>query len=507
MKRNVLKKTSWVIVSILTLLLFTQPTDAATADSRTIKNGQEWFDTSGNLIQAHGGGFMKYGAYYYWVGEDKLTNSARFNGVNLYRSKDLKNWEFVHQILSMSANPNLTGKTVERPKLIYNEKTKMFVLWAHWENGENYSSSHLLVATSQAIGGDYKVIRNFRPGAGEVADPGVDPTYTGTDGNYGYGSRDFTVYNDTSNHAAYLISTQNSSVMRVYKLTDDYTNVDWKNSYPLFAGKKREAPALVKVGDYYFLFTSSQSGWYPNQAMVSFTKDISDPNGWSDMQPVGNNSTFYSQPTNIMEISRPNGENQYIYMGDRWNPSKLGSSQYIWLPLTFKGTNVTMNYVSTWQLTHTGKIKTSKDKLLSENKPVTGSEAKAGFSLNQANDGNYVQELGSWNPSSAYMPVNVPFEWQVDLQKNKKLSRIDISFVSYNGSETYAQFQIYGSNDRSQWTLLKDESQNKTTSFISDDISGTYRYVKIAVSRVVNAHNGNAASWAAGFTEVQVYGK
>lgn len=41
--------------------------------------GAPWTDTSGNRIQAHGGGILKVGSTFYWFGEDKAANSALFS--------------------------------------------------------------------------------------------------------------------------------------------------------------------------------------------------------------------------------------------------------------------------------------------------------------------------------------------------------------------------------------------------------------------------------------------
>jgi hypothetical protein len=62
--------------------------------------GATWTDTSGNVIQAHGGGILKVGilsdrefsklthaqvgSTYYWHGEDKTANSALFHAVSCY---------------------------------------------------------------------------------------------------------------------------------------------------------------------------------------------------------------------------------------------------------------------------------------------------------------------------------------------------------------------------------------------------------------------------------------
>ena len=36
---------------------------------KSVKNGEVWKDTDGNMIQAHGGGICKAGGKYYWYGE------------------------------------------------------------------------------------------------------------------------------------------------------------------------------------------------------------------------------------------------------------------------------------------------------------------------------------------------------------------------------------------------------------------------------------------------------
>ena len=468
--------------------------------------GELWKDTDGEFIQAHGGGFLEYDGKYWWVGENKSHNGADFNGVNLYSSTDLKNWKYENTILQPSSHENLASCKVERPKLVYNKKTNKFVLWGHWETTDSYSASRLVVATSDTINGDYEYIKHFRPGVGVVGDE-TDPI-DGTNP-AGYGSRDFTIYIDEVNDKGYLISTQNHEDMRVYPLTDDYADVDYENSYKLFEGKRREAPALVKAGDYYFAFTSGQSGWYPNQCMYSYTKDISDPNGWSELKLIGNNTTFYSQPTNIMTLKSEDGNEKYIYMGDRWNSGKLGSSTYVWIPLEITGTEATMDFTPEWSFNvQTGEIDVEENYLVSEGKSseaLTGLGTDENYPLEKANDGIYTNINSSGGNSDFYKPSAVPFSWQVDLENVYDLSRIDISFNSWNGSESYHQYIVEGSNDKVNWTTILDESKNTMVGFRSNKLEGSYRYVRLSVSNVINAHNGNSASFAAGLVEVQIF--
>jgi hypothetical protein len=509
--------TAWAAVAALAATLLLGGQSAAAGPSRDevepVPVGQTWNDTSGNPIQAHGGGFLQYDGWYYWVGENKRHNSALFLAVSLYRSQDLRNWEFVGDLLTQDtpgvcATGTYDGAAckIERPKLVHNKATGQFVLWGHWETAENYAASHLIVATSDTIDGDYTIERNFRPGVGEVATEHADPTYEGADGRWGYGSRDFTVFQDPDTGQAFLVSSQDHLSMRVYPLTADFTDVDWRNSYSLFEGRRREAPALAKIDGEYVIITSAQSGWYPNQSLYASTSDIADPEGWSELAPIGNNTTYYSQPTNIMTIEGTDGGREYIYMGDRWNPGALGSSTYVWLPLEVNGTELAMGFHPEWGFdAATGSVVVPDVALVSEGRPVEAASPDAAYPPSAANDGIAYNRNTSGDNTNYYKPQGVPFTWQVDLGRKRDLSRVDLSWRSYNGSETYSQYTISGSKDGRTWVTLADRSANKTVGFTTDALDGRYRHVRIEVRNVVNNHNGNGAAWAAGLVEVQVY--
>jgi hypothetical protein len=111
----------------------------------------------------------------------------------------------------------------------------------------------------------------------------------------------------------------------------------------------------------------------------------------------------------------------------------------------------------------------------------------------------------SGDNTNYYGPSTLPFTWTVDLQKQVDLSRIDLAFRSYNGSETYSGFTVEGSNDDVTWTRLVSQLANKAVGFKSNPLAGHYRYVRVSVANVVNDHNGSSASWAAGLVEVQVF--
>src|SRR5690606_20517181 len=218
-------------------------------------NGVQWADTDGNPIQAHGGGILKVGADYYWFGENRNPDGTFF-AVSAYRSRDLKQWEFAGHALTMDSAPGLKPANVERPKVVYNEATGKFVMWMHWENGMDYGEARAAVASSDSVASGYDYHGSFRP----YQDRGV------TDhGKPGYMSRDCTLFVDDDGAGYFLSSTNENYDLNLYRLTDDYLEVD-ELVATLFPGGHREAPALFKRGDVYFLVTSGSTGWDPNQA-------------------------------------------------------------------------------------------------------------------------------------------------------------------------------------------------------------------------------------------------
>ncbi|HUC92847.1 MAG TPA: RICIN domain-containing protein [Paenibacillus sp.] len=279
------------------------------AASVSFTNAVQFKDTAGNVINAHGGGMIKVGSYYYWVGE----NRDGTNYVSLYRSTDLKNWEFRAHILSKSSAEELATANIERPKIIYNAATSKYVLWAHKENGVDYSEARVAVASSSNIEGPYTYQGSFRP--------------------LGYDSRDMTVYND--NGTAYLISaTRVNADLNIYRLTPDFLGVE-SLVQTLWPGAYREAPAIFKRGSTYFMITSGATGWNPNQAKYATASSIEGT--WSALANLADSTTYESQSTYVIPVEGSTATS-YLYMGDRWAGAwsrPVNESKYVWLPLQF----------------------------------------------------------------------------------------------------------------------------------------------------------------------------
>jgi len=447
--------------------------------SDKIRNGEFWYDTDGGLIQAHGGSMIKVGDTYYWFGEDKAHNSSSLMGISIYASKDLKSWEYRKTILTPLSNPQLAYSKIERPKVLYNAKTGKYVLWGHWETANSYSPSNIMVAVSDTVDGDYTFLYHTRPA--------------------GVSSRDFTLFQDDDGSAYLISASDNGTDTTFFRLTDDYLGVA-KNMYTIFENVKREAPAMVKQNGIYYLLTSGQSGWYPNQGKYATTTNLQDANSWSELKLFGDPSSFYTQPAFIFTINGTKGTIP-IYVGDRWNPTDLRNSQYIWLPLKLDKGTVGMDYTREWGLDSvTGEIAQTKELLVSQGRPVTASGAASGYAASAANDGNYTSYF-DWNSTS------FPAYWQVDLTRSYDLSRIDLSWKEANGSEVYYTYKVSGSNDNVNFIDLVDQSTNRTPSFNSHALSGNYRYVKVTIlGEYGHTNNANKpVTWYRGLHEVKVF--
>ncbi len=275
-------------------------------------NGTTWYDTDGNALHAHGGYIIRYGDFYYWYGENRTGD----NYVSCYRSKDLLHWEFRRNILTthsacratrVSADLRLTNEkapmgkvNIERPKVLYNCRTNKFVLWAHYENGENYLDARACVASCDTPDGDFTYHGSFNP--------------------YGEMSRDCTLFYDARADRAYFVSSaRDNRDTHVYRLAKDYLNVERQEAV-LFRGELREAHAFFEKNGMYYLLSSWCTGWKPNQGKFSYSRDFCD--GWEQLSDFGDETTFRSQPAFVLPVEE-HGETVYYYFGDRWHYAEL----------------------------------------------------------------------------------------------------------------------------------------------------------------------------------------
>ncbi len=350
----------------------------ASAVPATITPGTAWTDTDGKSVQAHGGGMIKVGSTYYWIGEDRANVTAipawasgvytpPFRNITCYSSTDLVRWTFVGNLLSLQSSGDLgPDRVVERPKVIYNAGTGKYVLWMHIDD-PTYSDARVGVASSSSVCSGY--------------------TYHGSTRPLGYQSRDMTVFKDDDGTAYLAYSSNNNSVLRIARLASDYLSAGTDLGSTPVAG---EGIAVFKKDSTYYLLASAATGWKSNDNYYFTASSMAGP--WTHRGDFTPNSTdtYNSQTTFVQPVSGDSGTT-YLYMGDRWDDSSttsFGNSRYIWLPLTVNGTSLSMpSFYDSWTIdTATGLARTGTTTTVDDGETGTGAN-RFGYSTGWASGG------------------------------------------------------------------------------------------------------------------------
>lgn len=305
--KTMLKKLTLAILSSMMLYVFVA---TAFAGPQTIEPGAVWPDDKGNHVQAHGGGIIKIGDTYYWFGEYRaqgLDREKRY--VGCYSSKDLAHWTFRNQVIKM-ANPDNSGSNyvLERPKVFYNEKTKQFVMYMHFDDAR-YRLARVGVATCDTVDGDYKFLKSFRP--------------------LGQESRDIGQFIDDDGSAYLIFEDRPVKGFHIAKLSDDYLTVE-KDVCLIKA--PLEGGAVVHYQGLYYAIGSALTGWNPNPNKFATATALEGP--WSEFKDIAppETKTYGSQSTMMLKVVGTK-TTTVIFMGDIWKPRTQWDSRYLWMPL------------------------------------------------------------------------------------------------------------------------------------------------------------------------------
>ncbi|WP_127490536.1 S-layer homology domain-containing protein [Paenibacillus glycanilyticus] len=368
--------------------------------------GALWADTTGNPIDAHGAGMMydEKTKKYYWYGEYHKGGWPAA-GVRVYSSTDLMNWKdegmaltLINSMDDFTNDPLISklyegrtdtvniwadirkGRIVERPKVIYNDETKKYVMWAHidgdkdpYNNSANYGKAQAGVAVSDSPTGPFVYQRSYRMDQAPAGEIDYQP------GNPGM-ARDMNLFKDDDGTAYLIYSSEENLTIYISKLMPDYLditgwhkdgNVDENGnavrdaSYKavngvdyvrVFPGAQREAPAMFKYNGHYYLITSGATGWSANQNKYTVADHIFGP--WAPMQdPFVRTSAsdpdptkaFNTQSTYVIPVDPENGK--FIYVGDIWNGGNFANdgAKYVFLPIEFgMGTDIAIKWYASW---------------------------------------------------------------------------------------------------------------------------------------------------------------
>ncbi|MDR2775730.1 MAG: glycoside hydrolase family 43 protein [Tannerella sp.] len=361
-------------------LLFCLAASCRNDKPTSFRPGEIWPDNHGVHINAHGGGLLLQDGVYYWYGEHKTEGEGgnRANvGFHCYSSTDLYNWK--DEGIALSVMPEGSGSDIEkgaimeRPKVIRNTKTGKYVMWFHLEpKGAGYTGARSGVAVADSPKGPFTFLRSVRPDAGHwpanyPEDLRESPTraegqrFSGgnlpmhpdslnlvkRDFEGGQMARDMTLFVDDDGKAYHIFASEENSTLHISLLTDDY--LDHSGTYyRFFEGRFMEAPAMFKNGDDYYLIMSGCTGWAPNAGRAAVAPSVFGP--WEELQNpfTGREAevSFRSQSTYVVQA--PGQKNQFIYMGDRWQPENAIDGRYIWLPIRFDGKQPVIEWRDEW---------------------------------------------------------------------------------------------------------------------------------------------------------------
>ena len=310
--------------------------------------GEIWPDTDARPIQAHGGGILFHAGTYYWYGEDKDGETKPgggcgprmdFRGISCYSSADLYNWRNEGLVLTVvpddSAHDLHSSKVVERPKVVFNVRTRKFVMWMHIDT-ILYKTAMAGVAVANSPTGPFEYIGSVKP--------------------EGQDSRDQTLFQDDDGKAYRIYASEANRTTYISLLSDDYLEHSIK-FVRIFEDRDMEAQCIFKSKDKYYLIASGCSGWAPNEARSAVSDSIWGP--WKELgNPcIGEESalTFHSQGAFVLPLAgKPD---MFIFMADRWNPKCLSDSRYVWLPALVDKDRIWIEYLKEWDLSFFNRFK------------------------------------------------------------------------------------------------------------------------------------------------------
>jgi Glycosyl hydrolases family 43 len=316
-------------------------------DKQSFEPAKLWLDNKNVPINAHGGGVLFHNGLYYWYGEHQIAGKSEANfadgGIHCYSSKDLINWTNSGVVMSVDYSDKTNsdieyGCLIERPKVVYNKKTRKFIaFFKFYPKGNGYEVAYVGVAISDSPNGPFNYSHKFLGGSPK-------------------GSGDFSMFVDSNGDLYHLAVRKPDKTFIIGKMRDDYLLP--LEEYKICQGIEAhtEAPAIIKVDNVYHMIGSGSSGWTPNAAKYYTSIDLFGPwtqhknptFGLNTIDNMGSEKTFGGQSSFIIQVMGL--DNAYVAMFDIWKPAMPIEGRYIWLPIEFKENKISINWMDNWDL-------------------------------------------------------------------------------------------------------------------------------------------------------------
>ena len=197
-----------------------------------------------------------------------------------------------------SDNPFYPKHIMDRPHILFNEKTGNYVLWAKTARNGDFLTCKFSVCVGKSLK-NMRFLKEIEPAPHHAGD------------------LDMFVYKGV----AYILYENPHSELVVRELSEDYTDVTEIYSTHFHAPCPpfvREAPAVFERKGRLYMLTSGTTGYFPNPTEVA---DITDIHGeWKNLGNAcvndKNNNSFHAQFSSVFQ--HPTKKDVYIALGDRW---------------------------------------------------------------------------------------------------------------------------------------------------------------------------------------------
>lgn len=325
-----------------------------------INNTEPKKDITGHLMDVHDGKIVQWRSgedfFWYGMGYGNCTEKRTLipprdcpgiylppghcgfridHRINIYTSKDLVNWKFQGEALTVEDRPEAI---LFRPKVVFNARTQLYVLWVNFLPKDvivmmAYRKATLLVATSKSPIGPFKIVR--QKASLQYGGPGDFDLFVDTDGT-GYVAYD---------------AWSNSHRVVIEKLSDDFQDsLGAAASTGPVSPPSNEAPIMFqRSGWYYLLFGhtccfcrsgSNAAVWVSTHPLGPWNSTGIDIGGKPGIVDGGTSYTK-TQESFIFEVAVEGGNIEYIWSGDRWGSAPDGLKSHdlqYWQPLSFDDT-------------------------------------------------------------------------------------------------------------------------------------------------------------------------
>ncbi len=410
--------------------------------------------------------------------------------VTQWTSPDLEHWTQGPVVMDRNSHPDMADVKFEAGTQFYDARHDKIVWWCHWElSGPRYGHGRAMVATATP-GQPFTIHHIYNPLDVQV--------------------RDMSIFRDEDGQG-YLVAASNvlgqgaNATLYIFKMNDDYTDVT-EIVAKVMEGGYREAPHIVKHGEFYYFFFSQAAGWYPSRGGYVSSRSLYGP--WSEPRSIGNNSTFSSQSGPIIEF----GDSEpyvRVMAANRWIRGDSTSRKVI-MPVRFADGFAFFDYVPylLYDVARKEIVPVELGQLLSQDGPAEASiPGSPGNEVTKAFDGDYDTFFRSDQK-------DWPFEIGVDLGSPCVVKNVQTSWYIHKGSEGYYTYTIDGSLDGKKWTTLLDRTDtndtivSKTYGFTSDVLEkpGKVRYVRLTVHGA-HLHNNPNNWYSPTIYEMKVYGE